>query len=55
MSATVYETEMKYEAPLAPPCRRWTACPVWLALPPQEQLLEAEYYDTDDMRLMRDW
>lgn len=55
MSATVYETEMKYEAPPG------TTMPPLDSLPsvagtagPQEQLLEAEYYDTDDMRLMRD-
>jgi CHAD domain-containing protein len=55
MSATVYETEMKYEAPPG------TTVPPLDSLPsvagtagPQEQLLEAEYYDTDDMRLMRD-
>ena len=36
------------------PCRGWAACPAWRAPPgPQEQLLEAEYYDTDDMRLIR--
>ena len=55
MSTTVYETEMKYEAPPG------TTVPQLDRLPsvagtagPQEQLLEAEYYDTDDMRLVRD-
>jgi CHAD domain-containing protein len=55
MSTTVYETEMKYEAPPG------TSVPQLDSLPsvagtagPQEQLLEAEYYDTDDMRLIRD-
>ena len=55
MSTTVYETEMKYEAPPG------TTVPQLDSLPsvagtagPQEQLLEAEYYDTDDMRLIRD-
>ena len=55
MSTTVYETEKKYEAPPG------TTVPQLDALPsvagtagPQEQLLEAEYYDTDDMRLIRD-
>jgi CHAD domain-containing protein len=55
MSTTVYETEKKYEAPPG------TTVPQLDSLPsvagtagPQEQLLEAEYYDTDDMRLIRD-
>ncbi len=54
MSTTVYETEMKYEAPPG------TTVPQLDRLPsvagtagPQEQLLEAEYYDTDDLRLIR--
>jgi CHAD domain-containing protein len=55
MSTTVYETEKKYEAPPG------TTVPQLDSLPsvagtagPQEQLLEAEYYDTDDLRLIRD-
>jgi CHAD domain-containing protein len=55
MSTTVYETEMKYEAPPG------TTVPQLDSLPrvagtagPQEQLLEAEYYDTDDLRLIHD-
>ncbi len=55
MSTSVYETEMKYEAPPG------TTVPQLDSLPrvagtagPQEQLLEAEYYDTDDLRLIRD-
>jgi CHAD domain-containing protein len=54
MSTTVYETEIKYEAPPG------TTVPQLDRLPsvagtagPQEQLLEAEYYDTGDMRLIR--
>ena len=54
MSTTVYETEMKYEAPPG------TTVPQLDGLPsvagtagPEEQLLEAEYYDTDDLRLIR--
>ena len=53
MSTTVDETEIKYEAPPG------TTVPQLGSLPsvagtegPQEQLLEAEYYDTDDMRLI---
>jgi CHAD domain-containing protein len=55
MSTTVYETEKKYEAPPG------TTVPQLDSLPsvagtagPEEQLLEAEYYDTDDLRLIRD-
>jgi CHAD domain-containing protein len=55
MSTTVYETEMKYEAPPG------TTVPQLDSLPsvagtagPLEQLLEAEYYDTDDLRLIRE-
>ena len=54
MSTTVNETEIKYEAPPG------TAVPGLGGLPsvagasgPQEQILEAEYYDTGDMRLIR--
>ena len=54
MSTTVYETEMKYEAPPG------TTVPQLDRLPsvagtagPDEQLLEAEYYDTGDLRLIR--
>jgi CHAD domain-containing protein len=54
MSTTVYETEIKYEAPPG------TTVPQLDSLPSvagtagcEEQLLEAEYYDTGDMRLIR--
>ncbi len=54
MSTTVNETEMKYEAPPGTTVPRLGELPnVAGASGPQEQLLEAEYYDTSDMRLIR--
>ena len=54
MSTTVDETEIKYEAPPGTTMPRLGELPsVAGASGPQEQLLEAEYYDTDDMRLIR--
>jgi CHAD domain-containing protein len=54
MATTVNETERKYEAPAG------TALPQLDGLPavagasgPEEEVLEAEYYDTDDLRLIR--
>ena len=54
MSTTVYETEKKYEAPPG------TTVPQLDSLPsvagtagPEEQLLEAEYFDTGDLQLIR--
>jgi CHAD domain-containing protein len=54
MSTTVDETEIKYEAPPGTTVPRLGGLPsVAGAAGPQEQLLEAEYYDTSDMRLIR--
>ena len=54
MSTTVYETEMKYEAPPGTTVPRLGALPsVAGASGPEEQILEAEYFDTGDMRLIR--
>ena len=54
MSTTVYETEMKYEAPPGTTVPRLGGLPsVAGASGPQEQILEAEYFDTGDMRLIR--
>jgi CHAD domain-containing protein len=54
MTTTVNETEIKYEAPPGTTVPRLGELPsVAGASGPQEQLLEAEYYDTDDMRLIR--
>ena len=54
MTTTVHETEMKYEAPPGTTVPQLGELPrVAGASGPQEQLLEAEYYDTDDMRLIR--
>src|SRR5262252_2313714 len=54
MSVNVNETEAKYDAPAG------ASLPALDRLPqvadisgPQEQVLEAEYYDTDDLRLIR--
>jgi CHAD domain-containing protein len=53
MSTTVYETEMKYEAPPGTTVPQLDSLPsVASTTGPEEQLLEAEYYDTDDMRLI---
>src|SRR5258705_4764946 len=55
MSTTADETEIKYEAPPGTTVPRLGKLPsVAGASGPEEQLLEAEYYDTDDMRLIRD-
>ncbi len=54
MSTTVDETEIKYEAPPGTTVPRLGGLPsVAGASGPEEQLLEAEYYDTDDLRLIR--
>ena len=54
MSTTVYETEMKYEAPPGTTVPRLSGLPsVAGASGPEEQILEAEYFDTGDMRLIR--
>jgi CHAD domain-containing protein len=54
MTTTVNETEIKYDAPPGTTVPRLGELPsVAGASGPQEQLLEAEYYDTDDMRLIR--
>jgi CHAD domain-containing protein len=54
MSTTVDETEIKYEAPPGSTVPRLGGLPsVAGASGPEEQLLEAEYYDTDDLRLIR--
>ena len=54
MTTTATETERKYEAPAG------TAAPRLSGLPgvagtsgPDEQVLEADYFDTDDLRLLR--
>ena len=54
MSTTVYETEMKYEAPPGTTVPQLDSLPsVASTTGPEERLLEAEYYDTGDMRLIR--
>jgi CHAD domain-containing protein len=54
MGTTVDETEIKYEAPPGTSVPRLGKLPsVAGASGPEEQLLEAEYYDTSDMRLIR--
>ena len=54
MSTTVYETEMKYEAPPGTTVPRLGALPASPgASGPEEQILEAEYFDTGDKRLIR--
>ena len=54
MSTTVYETEMKYEAPPGTTVPQLDSLPsVASTSGPEEQLLEAEYYDTGDLRLIR--
>jgi CHAD domain-containing protein len=54
MSTTVDETEIKYEAPPGTTVPRLGGLPsVAGASGPEEQLLEAEYYDTSDLRLIR--
>jgi hypothetical protein len=54
MSRTVHETEIKYEAPPGTPVPQLDGLPRVASIAgPQEQLLEAEYYDTGDLRLIR--
>src|ERR1039458_9190379 len=54
MSTTVDGTEIKYEAPPGTTVPRLGGLPsVAGASGPEEQLLEAEYYDTSDLRLIR--
>jgi len=54
MSTTADETEIKYEAPPGTTVPRLGKLPgVAGASGPQEQFLEAEYYDTADLRLIR--
>ncbi len=54
MATTIYETEIKYEAPPGTTVPRLGRLPsVAGASGPEEQVLEAEYYDTDDLRLIR--
>ncbi len=54
MSSTVNETERKYAAPAGRVIPRLDSLPqVAGTSGPQEQVLEAEYFDTDDLRLLR--
>ena len=54
MTTTAYETERKYELPAGRPLPRLDDLPeVAGSSDPQEYELEAEYYDTDDFRLIR--
>jgi len=54
MTTTAYETERKYELPAGRPLPRLDDLPeVAGSSDPQEYDLEAEYYDTDDFRLIR--
>ena len=54
MSATINETEIKYEAPPGTTVPQLGGLPsVAGASGPEEQILEAEYFDTADMRLIR--
>ena len=54
MTTTAYETERKYEVPAGHPLPRLDDLPeVAASSDPQEYVLEAEYYDTDDFRLIR--
>ena len=54
MATTAYETERKYEIPAGRPLPRLDDLPeVAGSSDPQEYVLEAEYYDTDDFRLIR--
>ena len=54
MSTTINETEIKYEAPPGTTVPQLGGLPsVAGASGPQEQILEAEYFDTADMRLIR--
>ena len=54
MAATVNETETKYDAPAGAGLPGLDRLPgVAATSGPEEQRLEAEYYDTDDLRLIR--
>jgi CHAD domain-containing protein len=54
MAVSVNETEIKYDAPAATALPRLDDLPrVARASEPTEELLEAEYYDTSDLRLVR--
>ena len=54
MTTTAYETERKYELPAGRPLPRLDDLPeVAGSSDPQEYDLEAEYYDTGDLRLIR--
>ena len=54
MTTTASETERKYEAPAGGMAPRLASLPgVAKTAGPEEQVLEAEYFDTDDLRLLR--
>ena len=54
MAVTVNETETKYDAPAGAGLPGLDRLPgVAATSGPEEQRLEAEYYDTDDLRLIR--
>jgi CHAD domain-containing protein len=54
MTTTATETERKYEAPPGTTTPRLASLPgVAGTAGPEEQMLEAEYFDTDDLRLVR--
>jgi CHAD domain-containing protein len=54
MTTTATETEHKYEAPAGTTAPQLTGLPgVAGAAGPEEQVLEAVYFDTDDLRLIR--
>jgi CHAD domain-containing protein len=54
MTTSATETERKYEAPAGSAAPRLTDLPgVANTAGPEEQVLEAEYFDTDDLRLLR--
>jgi CHAD domain-containing protein len=54
MAVNVNETEIKYDAPAGAPLPRLDDLPhVAGTVRPDEERLEAEYYDTDDLRLIR--
>jgi CHAD domain-containing protein len=55
MATEIKETERKYEAPPGMPLPNLDGLPgVAAESAPEEQRLEARYYDTDDLRLIRD-
>ena len=54
MAVNVNETEAKYDAPAGAGLPRPDRLPqVAAASRPEQQRLDAEYYDTDDLRLLR--